>query len=292
MRPRRFGKAAPAATCPTCGGSGTVPAPSPVTYGAFLWRADKLSTVELLDLVAEIKLTRVMPKVMNKRGHAMYERTLDKHIPALQAAGIEVVPWAYLDDRNGESDARKLVALTRGYGCNGAVANMEREAVDGKTPAGKRHDAEQIDQVLTVLRSELEGFVGFSSFRQRNYFPYPRDVFTKQAAAGVVFMNQCYRERTPAGSRERVRKSIDSWREWKLPVRITMGLFPKRASASMYSLPAGMKAGAEQIRLMAGADDGIDVGFDWWALEQARHGYAPQSYRDVLAEIHAERWTI
>ena len=237
-------------------------------YGAFLWRADRLDVTATVELAQRLGLGRVMPKVMNKRGRPMFARTMKSLVPALQDVGIEVVPWAYLDDKNGRSDAGKLADIVVDLGCSGAVANMEREVVDGEDKWEKRHDANEIDDVLTVLSDRLGGYIGFSSFRRRDYFPYPQDVFRKHAHR-VTFMNQCYRERgSRATVRKRVKQSCNSWLEWELPVRCTLGAIPREISKSMYSTPAGLKHGVEMLRQMAEQNALLDPGFDFWALEQ------------------------
>lgn len=257
-------------------------------FGAFLWQATKLTVEETVSLVQELGLSRVYPKVMNKSGKPMYAKTLQVLIPALQAAGITVIPWAYLDDKNGAADAEKLADLALGYGCDGAIANMEREVVDGDTGAEKRADAEQIDQVLTVLCDRLPGFVGLSSFRRRDYFPFPRDVFEKHRAR-VTFMPQCYNLKAQDQAATRVQKSADSWLAWGLSVRMTLGAFPPKASSSKTfgSQPEGMIAGAVAVGELAKTRPLLDPGFDWWALEQVRDGYASQEYRDALKVAHA-----
>jgi hypothetical protein len=262
------------------------PEPSDVVMGAFLWQANKLSTDELLELCHYLHLGRVMPKVMNKHGRPMYVTTLQEHIPALHEAGIEVVPWAYLDDKGGYRDAEQLVEIVKGFGCDGAVANMEREIVDGKTAPQREHDAGEIDDVLAVLTEGLPGFVGFSSFRQRNYFPYPRHVFDKYADR-VWFMNQCYNQKTPAQARVRTRSSTESWLEWDLKVRTTYGAFPVKASSSgeFGSEPAGIMAAGDELLKMANEYPKLDRGNDFWALEQVRVGYADQEQRDAVRTV-------
>ena len=256
----------------------------PAQYGAYLWQATKMTTEETVNLATLLGLSRVFPKVMNKRGKQMYAKTMVELVPALQAAGIEVIPWAFLDDVNGKEDAFKLAEIVRSLGCDGAIANMEREIVDGKTKAARAHDAREIDDVLTVLSDELNGFIGFSSFRQLNYFPFPRDVFEKHSER-VTYMPQCYNLKTAKQSQKRVEKSAVSWLKLDgCRVRVTLGAFPPKASQSetFGSKPAGIVAGADAVRELARAEPLLDHGFDWWALEQVREGYVDDSYRRAL----------
>lgn len=254
--------------------------------GAFLWQAGKMTPADTIALARELGLSRIYPKVMNKRGRAMYKKTMQALVPALQAAGFDVYPWYFGDDTNAKRDAENFAEICLQLGCTkGGIANMEREVVDGRNKPQRQHDARAMDDALTVLGQAFSDYVGFSSFRRRDYFPYPRDVFQKHAATGkVVFMPQCYNLKTTTQSEKRVTSSSQSWLKWGLPVRMTLGLFPAKSSSSKKfgSRPEGIVAGGNKVRALAASNAKLDSDFDWWVLEQARRGYADPTFRAAV----------
>lgn len=242
-------------------------AESPV-YGAYIWRLSKMADHEIVAACKAMNLSRLLVKIMNKHGRPMYAKRVPDLVKRCRDSGIAVWGWAYLDDKHAESDGVRFVELEQEYGLYGAVANMEREIVDGKNTREKEADAEAIGSVLQQLETASLEF-GFSSFRRRDYFPFPQELLEDYTTKGLVCMPQCYNLRGEAAW-SRVRECVQSWLAWDLQVRVTLGAFTPKSSRSgtfgsdLYGLRCGMLA-VEQLHSVYPR---LDNGFDLWALEQ------------------------
>lgn len=254
------------------------PLPS-LEFGAFLWRVDRMTPEEVVTSCKRMGLTRVLPKVMNKRGKAMFTSLIRPLVVACHAAGIKVIGWAYMDDIDGVEDAQALLGIKALHGLDGVIANMERELIDGKTSEAKARDQKVMEDVLGLLTGSGDSYVGFSSFRRRDYFPFPKAVF-EDLRDKVTYMPQCYNLRDTNAS-DRVTASAESWLKWDIRIRMTLGAFKanKSQSGKFGSDPLGLALGMRRLEAMSYTNPNLDGGCDFWALEQIEDDMA-----DVIAD--------